>query len=116
MNVEEQRAFTSKLTQFVWLFFGTIEGLIAMRVLLKLIGANPENPFAVVIYGLTELMVLPFASLTAQPQVENLVLEVSSIVAMLVYALLAWVIIQAIVIVFDPMRRRSTRSGDRETG
>ena len=116
MNVEEQRAFTNKLTQFVWLFFGVIEGLIAMRVLLRLIGANPQNPFAVVIYGLTELIVLPFASLTAQPRVDDLVLEVSSIVAMLVFAFFAWVVVQAIGIVFDPMRRRSSSGGDRETG
>jgi uncharacterized protein YggT (Ycf19 family) len=113
MHVEEQRAFTTKLTQFIWLFFGVVEGLIALRVLLRLIGANPENPFAAVVYGLSRPLIVAFASLTTEPRVGDLVLEVSSVVAMLVFALLAWVIVQAVAIVFDPLRHRPT-GDDRE--
>ena len=49
MNSEEQRVFSSKVRQAVWLVFGVIEGMIGLRVLLKLMGANPENPFAVAV-------------------------------------------------------------------
>ena len=36
----------------VWLMFGILETLIALRILLKLIGANPGSPIAMLIYAL----------------------------------------------------------------
>ena len=42
----ELRIFTFKATQLVWLLFGTLETLIALRILLKLIAANPASPIA----------------------------------------------------------------------
>ncbi len=114
MNNEEQRVFTSKVTQAVWLVFGVIEGMIGLRVLLKLMGANPANPFALAVYGLTKPLLLPFATLTAQPQIADLALEISSIVGMLAYAFIAWVIVQAIRILLDPLRGRAARGRDQE--
>ncbi|MGD0613704.1 MAG: hypothetical protein ABSB41_19580, partial [Anaerolineales bacterium] len=49
----ERRIFTFKATQIVWLVFGILEVLIALRIGLKLIGANPASPFAVFLYGFT---------------------------------------------------------------
>ncbi len=99
----EQRIFTIKLTQLVWLFFGVVEGLIGLRVLLRLLAANPNNPFAAFIYRITEVFVLPFQGLTAEPSAEGFVLEISSIIAMLVYALLAWAIAKFIwVLLYKP--------------
>ena len=40
----EQRIFTFKATQLIWLLFGILEALIALRIGLKLIGANPGQP------------------------------------------------------------------------
>lgn len=100
---DEQRVVTFKLTQLVWLFFGVVEGLIGLRVLLKLMAANPDNPFAVFIYGITEVFVLPFQGLTAEPSAAGFVLEIHSIIAMLVYALLAWVIAKFVwVLLYKP--------------
>jgi hypothetical protein len=48
----EQRIFSFKLTQLVWLLFGILVALIALRIGLKLIGANPESPIVALIYGL----------------------------------------------------------------
>jgi uncharacterized protein YggT (Ycf19 family) len=113
MNSNDQRILMEKVTQSVWLAFGVIEGMIALRVLLRLMGANPQNPFAEVVYGLTRPFLLPFATLANQPRVEDLVLEVNSIVAMLVYGLIAWVIVQGIRILLDPMRGGSVRGAIR---
>ncbi len=88
----EQRVFTFKLTQLVWLLFGLLEALIALRVLLKLIGANPANTFATLVYSLSSLFLWPFFGLTGTPSANGLVLEVPSIIAMFVYAVVAWVI------------------------
>lgn len=89
---QEQRLFTFKFTQLVWLVVGVVEGLVGLRVLLKLMAANPNNPFAVFVYGITEVFVLPFQGLTATPSAGGFVLEIPSLVAMLVYALLGWAV------------------------
>lgn len=94
------RIFTFKATQLVWLGFGILETLIALRILLKLIAANPASPIAVLIYGFTDLFLFPFVGLTATPAVGGMVLELSSFFAMVVYALIAWAIERTIWVIF----------------
>jgi hypothetical protein len=101
VNVSSQRVFTWKLTQLVWLLFGLLEALIGIRVVLRLIAANPRNYFALFVYRLSDLFVWPFVGLTRTPVANGAVLEVSSIIAMFVYALVAWALVQLIWIVFD---------------
>jgi|SRR5512145_1456294 hypothetical protein len=96
----ELRIFTFKATQLVWLGFGILETLIALRILLKLIAANPASPIAVLIYGFTDLFLFPFVGLTATPAVGGMVLELSSFFAMVVYALIAWAIERTIWVIF----------------
>jgi hypothetical protein len=97
----EQRSFISRLTQLVWLLFGILEMLIGLRVFLKLIAANPNSPFAALVYNASALFVWPFSGLTRTPAAEGMVLEISSIIAMIVYALVAWAIVRLIWIVLD---------------
>jgi hypothetical protein len=87
---QEQRIFSFKATQFVWLAFGALEALIALRIGLKLIGANPESPIVALIYGFTYLFLFPFEGLVNSPATGNMVLELSSMFAMLIYGLIAW--------------------------
>jgi hypothetical protein len=86
----EQRIFTFKATQLVWLLFGILEALIALRIGLLLIGANPNSPIVALIYGFTYLFLFPFAGLVGSPTAGNMVLELSSMFAMLIYGLIAW--------------------------
>jgi YGGT family len=88
----EQRIFTFKITQLIWLFLGILEVLIALRIVLKLIGANPESPIVALIYGFTYLFLFPFEGMTATPAAGSMVLEISSFFAMMIYALIAWAI------------------------
>ncbi len=93
MTSDRELRFASfKLTHLVWLVFGIIIGLIALRVGLKLVAANPANPFAAFIYALTDLFLWPFFGLTVAPAVGGIVLEIPSIIAMLVYALAGWLV------------------------
>jgi hypothetical protein len=94
------RIFTFKATQLVWLLFGILETLIALRILLKLIAANPASPIAALIYAFTDLFLFPFAGLTATPAVGGMVLELSSFFAMVIYALIAWAIERTIWVIF----------------
>jgi len=85
----ERNLAVYKVSQFIWLVTGLVEGLIALRFFLKLIAANPENPFAQLVYNLSYLFVWPFLNLTPTPSAGGMVLEISSLIAMIVYALLA---------------------------
>ena len=83
-----------KATSFVWWFTGIVEGLIGLRVVLRMMGANPGNPFANFIYTITNVFLWPFQTLVNNPSSDGIVLEVSSIIAMMVYLLLAWVFVE----------------------
>jgi hypothetical protein len=96
----EFRIFTLKATQLVWLFFGGLEVLIALRIALKLIAANPASPIAALIYTITDLFLFPFAGLTITPSFGGMVLELSSFFAMVIYALIAWAIERTIWVIF----------------
>jgi len=96
----EQRIFTFKASQLIWLVFGTLEVLIALRIGLMLVGANPGSPIVALIYGITGLFLLPFAGLIGSPTIGNMVLEISSMFAMLIYALIAWMIERMVWLVF----------------
>jgi hypothetical protein len=96
----ERRIFTFKATQIIWLLFGILEVMIALRIGLKLIGANPASPIAVFIYGFTGLFLLPFQGLIGTPTSGDLVLEISSIIALVVYALIGWALERIIWVIF----------------
>ena len=96
----ERRIFTFKATQLVWLFLGILEVMLALRIGLKLIGANPSSPIAVFIYSFTSFFLLPFTGLTGTPTAGGMVLEISSVIAMVVYALIGWALERIIWLIF----------------
>jgi hypothetical protein len=96
----EQRIFTFKVTQLIWLFLGILEALIALRIGLKLIGANPESPIVALIYGITYLFLFPFEGMIVTPSTGSMVLELSSFFAMLIYALIAWAVERTVWLLF----------------
>ncbi|HET7145276.1 MAG TPA: hypothetical protein VFI68_14750 [Anaerolineales bacterium] len=97
---KEQRIFTFKATQLVWLVFGILEALIALRIGLMLIGANPNSPIVAMIYGFTYLFLFPFTGMVGSPTAGAMVLELSSLFAMLIYGLVAWAIERVVWLVF----------------
>ena len=96
----EQRIFTFKATYMIWLLVVMLEGLIALRIGLKLIGANADNPFAALIYGFTNLFLFPFVGLIGTPTAGGMVLEISSVIAMVVYGLAGWAFERMVWVIF----------------
>jgi len=96
----EQRVATYKVTQLIWLLLALLEGALALRITFKLIGVNAANPFAALLYSVTDLFVAPFASLIGAPQADGMVLEISSLIAMIVYLLIAWAIAAIVNVLF----------------
>jgi hypothetical protein len=86
----ERRANTRKASQIIWLLLGLLEAVIALRVVFKLIAVNAANPFAALLYDVSHPFVAPFASLASAPSSGGVVLEISSVLAMIVYLLIAW--------------------------
>ncbi len=101
-----RRQDVSRFIQLIWLMFGVLEATIGLRFFLKLIAANPSNPFARLVYNFTNLFLWPFAGLTISPSANGMVLEIPAVIAMLVYALLGWVLASLVWIIFA---RSSTR-------
>lgn len=84
----------------VYFMFGVLEILLAFRLVLKLTGASIASAFVGLIYGLTGIFILPFEGIFRRgyaPGVETTsVLEPSTLVAIIVYAVLAWGIVKLI--------------------
>lgn len=110
----ERRASMEKVSSLIWLLGGLLEALIGMRFLLKLIAANPNTPFVSLIYGISDLFLWPFAGLTATPSANGMVLEISSLVAMVVYAILTWAAVRIFWLIFTPTESRRVSIHRRE--
>ncbi len=92
-------------TQVVWYVLGVIEVLLAFRFVLKLLGANAAAGFTSFIYNLTYLFVAPFLAVFRSTRVvEGSVFEWTTLLAMLVY----WVIAIGIIKLFLMGRTVST--------
>lgn len=96
----DQRLFTFKATYLIWMALVLFEALIGLRILLKLIGANAASPFAALVYGFSNLFLFPFAGLTGTPAAGGMVLEISSLIAMVVYAFVFWGIERIVWVIF----------------
>jgi uncharacterized protein YggT (Ycf19 family) len=89
-------SLTYRASQIVYLVLGIVEALMIIRVALKLLAANASTGFASLIYGVSGPLVSPFQGIFPTPTANSNVLELSSLVAIVVYALIAWGIVRAI--------------------
>lgn len=88
-----QNSAIARIVNIVYFLFGALLLLLAVRVILHLIGANPGNGFANFIDVLSSPFVALFASLLQNPTLGGTaVLEVTTIIAMFVWALVGWLV------------------------
>jgi YggT family protein len=87
-----RRGAVAKLIDAIYLLFGILEVLLLVRFLFKAFAANAQAEFAAFVYNITAPFLVPFAGLFGTPQAGANVLEVHIIVALIVYAFVAWVI------------------------
>lgn len=84
----ERRMDHSLRNRIMWSLLGFLEILLAVRILLRLIAADANSGFAMLIYGITGVFVGPFNGMVATPIYGGASLEVTTLIAMLVYALI----------------------------
>lgn len=73
----------------VYYIGGVIVALIALRFIFLLLGANRDSGFVDFIYNLSGIFVAPFVGIFGEPTFGVAYFETSSLVAIIVYALLA---------------------------
>src|SRR5437763_1111588 len=84
-------------TQIVWYIVGLLEALLTFRFVLKLLDANPAAGFTSFIYGITHPFAAPFLSVFKKTQVQGSIFEWTTLLAMLVYWLVAMAIVKLFV-------------------
>lgn len=108
-----RRSAGLKVVQAVYLLFGIVEALLVIRFILKALGANAEAGFAQFIYGITQPLVAPFVGLFGTASAASgAVLEPHTLIAMIVYALLAWLVGRAVWIAFGESRSATVADTD----
>jgi len=84
----------------IYFLFGILEILLVFRLILKLTGASFSSSFVNLIYGLTAVFILPFEGIFHRGYTQGVettaVFEPSTLVAIIVYAVLAWGIVKLI--------------------
>lgn len=89
--------------RLVYYFFSVIEMLLVFRFVLKILGANPLSPFVSFIYALSSVFEAPFRGIFRTAVTEGIetraIFEPSTIVAILVYIVVAAGLVELIKIV-----------------
>ncbi|MEI7884434.1 MAG: YggT family protein [Clostridia bacterium] len=84
--------------RIVGIIFGVIEIVLAFRLVFKLLGANPANGFVQGIYKVTKFLVDIFEGIfskaTTNGAETTAVLEPAVLIAMVVVAIIAWVVLK----------------------
>jgi uncharacterized membrane protein len=110
----ERRMGLFQIIRILWSILAFLEILLAFRFVLRLIAANPDSGFGMLIYGITGVFVAPFNGLISTPTSGGSSLEVTTLIAMAVYALIFWGIAYVIRMITDRPRARSFTRTTRE--
>ncbi len=98
--VEREASSFQTVEYLVYFFFGALEILLVFRFILKLAGASLSSAFVGFIYGFSGIFVAPFAGIFhrgfSQGVETTSVFEPSTLIAILVYAVLGWGIVKLV--------------------
>lgn len=98
--VVEKSTGVQTVTYLIYFVLGVVEILLAFRLVFKLMGASSASSFVSLIYAITGVFILPFEGIFSRSFADGIeataVLEPATMVAMIVYAVLAWVIVKLI--------------------
>lgn len=112
----ERQVVVSQATRIIYALLSFLEILLGFRFALRLMGANPASGFASFIYGISDPFLVPFTGLLPTPDAGGMVLEVTTLIAMAVYALIVWGLVYLLHILMDrPTTRSVTRSVHEQT-
>lgn len=88
----------------IYFLLSLLEIVLILRFAFRLLGANAGNGFVQGLYDFSHVFVAPFTGIFGDPALLNQahVFEVSTLIAMLIYALVAWALIALSRVIFGP--------------
>lgn len=92
---EKKDAQSDRSNAWVWYVVGIIDLLLLLRILFHLFGARAVG-FTNFLYGFSGFFVAPFRGIFPSPKVEGSYFDTAALTAIVVYALLGWVIARLI--------------------
>jgi len=94
---EDKVTGNQTVARLVYFLLGILEVLLIFRLIFKLAGASHGSFFVDAIYSLTGIFVAPFSGIFPQATTTGLsttaILEPSTMIAIIVYAVIAWGIV-----------------------
>jgi hypothetical protein len=90
------QAYDPRAERIVWLIVAVVDVLLAMRFVFMLLGASTQAAFVSLLYGVTLPVVAPFEGMFSTPSHGGAIFEPASLVALVVYTLIGWVIVAVI--------------------
>lgn len=95
----------NRTTQIIYFLVGLLEVLLTLRFVFRLINADATTGFANFIYNFTHPFVVPFNGIFNDQAIARVgVLEFSTLVAMVIYALVGYGIARLLYVLFAPNR------------
>lgn len=103
--------FISRLLLILVNFVFTIIGIIlGLRIILRFFGANTNTPFVNWIYESSDSLLAPFAGMFPATPIEGgFVIDFSAIFALIVYAFIGYLIIEAVAVIAFRSEERISR-------
>lgn len=94
-----------RTSRIIYFLVGALEVLLLLRFVFKILGAEPNSGIVSFIYGLSNPFTIFFNGILSDYKISsNSVLELSTLVAMALYALLAWGVVALLDAFFTPNR------------
>ena len=84
-----------------------ISTLIAIRFVLKLLGASLQSGFVTLMYNLTDALVAPFRAIFPATSAASSTVDVAALVAMVIYALVGLGLVSLVKLMTTPKGARS---------
>lgn len=96
MHSESRAPVERVIVRLIEWVTGVVEAFIAIRFVLELFGANAAAGFVQFVYDVSDVFMAPFVAIFNTTRASGATLEWSALVAMAVYALIAWGVIALI--------------------
>ena len=87
-----------QVTRLVWFIVSALEILLLFRFLMRLLGANAAADFTQIVYRISDPFISPFRAVFPTEAVEGNVFEWGTLLAIIVYWFLAWLIVRILLL------------------
>jgi uncharacterized protein YggT (Ycf19 family) len=106
MTQVEPATHNYRAVQVIWFVTSVVTTLIAIRFVLKLLGASLQSGFVTFIYSLTDGLVSPFRAIFPATSGQSSTVDVAALVAIVIYALVGWGLVSLVKLLTAPKGAR----------